>query len=114
MPSESPYTRLAGPVATRDPRASIRLTFGERETPYALAHRAVGEWRQWRELLEASGIEDPFDLAGLVSEGMQGHMDHADPSQKVGEIFDGTQTYPRLEFRTSGFPPSLSRDSSGP
>jgi len=33
-------------------------------TIFALTHQALGEWRRWREVLDASDVEDGFELEG--------------------------------------------------
>ena len=61
--SESPYDRLGAPVELdRDAR---RVTPGQHATIFAVAHEQLGEWREWRAILDASDERSPFDLLEL-------------------------------------------------
>jgi hypothetical protein len=63
-PSESPFDRLGAAQGQERPRVrAVALIQGA--TIFAQTHQALGEWRRWREVLEASGIEDGFDLGAL-------------------------------------------------
>ena len=60
--SDSPYTRHGALLeASRDER---RVTLVGDPTPFQLAHRELGEWREWRALLDANGVISPFALRG--------------------------------------------------
>ena len=63
MASESPFDRLGTLVI--DDRDEVRapLYGGANENAFTVAHRAVGEWRAWRQLMELNGLADPFDLS---------------------------------------------------
>lgn len=64
-PSESPFDRLGAAREQERPRVrAVPIIQGA--TIFALAHQSLGEWRRWRELLDASGVEDGFDLTARV------------------------------------------------
>lgn len=69
MASESPYEALGRPLEQDPPNRSIRLFGGEAENAFTLAHKATGEWRNWRDLLDANGITDPFNIQGIQAQG---------------------------------------------
>lgn len=62
--SESPYDRFGQLTedATRQRVYTLRLG----QNPLQAAHEATGEWRDWRTILEASDVADPFDLMDVA------------------------------------------------
>lgn len=59
MASESPYNRHGRSVdGDRAPRR-YTLNASPRESLLQIAHRELGEWRDWREIARANGIIDP-------------------------------------------------------
>lgn len=63
MASESPFDSLG--TLVQDTRNEVRtpLYGGRQENAFTVAHRAVGEWRAWRALMELNDLVDPFDLS---------------------------------------------------
>ncbi|MFG0245740.1 MAG: hypothetical protein ACF8MF_06800 [Phycisphaerales bacterium JB052] len=60
--SRSPFDVHGRSLAQEPRRKRLPLYGGRYETPFLLAHRAAGEWRLWRSVVESSGATDPFDL----------------------------------------------------
>lgn len=63
-PSESPYDRHGAPVSGDDAPAEHELSGSPRELLFQIAHRHLGEWREWRRIAEETGVVDPLDLYG--------------------------------------------------
>lgn len=83
MASESPFENLAGPLETDPPNRSVRIRPGGIETPFSLAHRGTGEWRNWRAVLELNGITSPFNIEGREQRGAV--YTEPDPADLDGE-----------------------------
>lgn len=62
--SESPFARLGARVL-EDVRSRV-WPLERGATCWHIAHLELGDWRQWRALLEANGISDPLDLEGVA------------------------------------------------
>lgn len=69
MPSEAPFEKLAGPLETDPPDRAVSVRPGPIETPFSLAHRGTGEWRNWRDVLELNELYSPFDLSERAQAG---------------------------------------------
>lgn len=61
MANESPYTRHGDTVLDQRFQQQTVDVYGD-QTPFWLSSEYLGEWRDWRDLLEANEIGDPFDL----------------------------------------------------
>lgn len=62
MRSESPFDRLGTPVAEVRDVIEKTLYGGLYENPFTIAHETLGEWREWRTVLDYNDIENPFIL----------------------------------------------------
>lgn len=71
--SESPYDRLGqlGENSTQPRQYTLR--FGQ--NPFVIAHEVTGEWRDWRDILVESQVDDPFDLMGVSNPTTSMHYD---------------------------------------
>lgn len=47
-----------------DAPLEYQLSGSPRELLFQVAHRELGEWREWRRIAEETGIDDPLDLYG--------------------------------------------------
>jgi hypothetical protein len=83
LASESPYTRHGRAVEGEQAPTRHQLNGSPRQNLLQIAHRELGEWRQWRSIAEENGMVDPLDLAGV---------EHADESRLVVpfELVDGS------------------------
>lgn len=105
MASESPYDRHGQPLLdTRQQRQVYTLQHGFRETVFLAAHKTLGEWRRWREVLEETGITDPFDLSGRKSTGAGANLWPLTNPDITEDIFEQMGIRPRLDFATAGVP----------
>jgi len=59
--SEAPFDRLGAQVL-EDGHLALWPLEGASTTIWTIAHLGLGEWRQWREVAEASEVVDPLDL----------------------------------------------------
>jgi len=64
MPSESPFTRHGRSVEGERAPKIHALTGSPRESLLQIAHREMGEWRDWRTIARANGLIDPVDPYG--------------------------------------------------
>jgi len=62
--SESPYDRLG--ESTGGERLRRRRAISDALTIFRLAHEGLGEWRDWRDVAELGGVDDPMDLRGMA------------------------------------------------
>lgn len=70
MPSESPFDRHGRPVENDPQQVRVPLYGGRYENAFTVAHRAVGEWRMHRALVDSTGADDPLELRGLTDDGV--------------------------------------------
>lgn len=86
--SASPSTRRGYSVAPAVEPRRAPLYQGSFHSPYAIAHRLTGEWRNWRALLEHNDVDEPWMLTGgrielhihNIDEGPTGDWDPAHDS----------------------------------
>lgn len=81
--SEPPFDRLGDAVDREKEPRTVPLHGGRRESVFSLAHRHLGEWRRWREIVEENKLADPLDLMGRSVE--------SDPSFVTEEDEDVTE-----------------------
>lgn len=84
-PSASPYTRHGAQLDTEEPRNTVyALTQGLRESPFMISHLVTGEWRNWRTIIEETGIENPFDLGDFDGSADPSRTEVLVPKQQLG------------------------------
>jgi hypothetical protein len=102
MASESPYGRLGAPLA----RATDPLVADvyPADTPYAVAHRAFGEWRRWRDVIDRAGLPNPFDLTRRAPSAVQLLVgeDLLDALDGLGSLFAVLETSSALPAEAIG------------
>lgn len=69
MASEAPFEKLGQPLETDPPNRSVSVRPSPNETPFSIAHRGMGEWRSWRDVLELNEITDPFNVSERAQRG---------------------------------------------
>lgn len=62
--SASPADRLGRSDAPERAPARARLFLGGFHSPFHLAHRLTGEWREWRDLLAFNDVDEPWKPEG--------------------------------------------------
>lgn len=70
MPSESPFDKHGHPVTSEPQQVRVPLYGGRYENGFTAAHRAVGEWRMHRSLVDATDADDPLELRDLTDDGI--------------------------------------------
>ena len=85
MPSEAPFEKLGGPLVPDPSDRSVSIRPGPNETPFSIAHRGTGEWRNWRSILELNGIDSPFNVSERAQVGSISTA--ADPADLEGVDF---------------------------
>ena len=70
MPSESPFDKHGRPIEDDPQQVRVPLYGGRYENAFTVAHRAVGEWRMHRALVDATDADDPLELRALTDDGV--------------------------------------------
>lgn len=84
MASESPFDRHGRPVEDDPQMQRVPLYGGRYENAFTVAHRAVGEWRMHRALVQSTDADDPLELRALTDDGV-GRMVILDGDVDLGE-----------------------------
>ena len=103
MPSESPYDRLGTSSATTRAPRSVPIEQGD--TPFALAHRATGEWRDWRGVLDETDAL-PFDVVDF-DHTLSSRLRWAFSTEQGGEGVEDLTTDTGVAYRFEYLTPEL-------
>jgi hypothetical protein len=71
--SDSPYDRHGQLQDSARQQRVYALRVGQ--NPFVIAHEATGEWRDWRDILDASGVANPFDLMDISHDALNMVLD---------------------------------------